>query len=107
MNAEAVGEHAEARREEGLGQGYRHSTAVAEGREHLLGFGLGPGRDGERETVELGLALTAAIGSSTLVSPIWNCACMTLFSAPGLIMALSGLSLKRISMPTSAPIAFL
>jgi hypothetical protein len=90
MNAEAVGEHAEAWREEGLGQGHRHSTAVAEGREHLLGFSLGPGRDGERETVEPG-----------------NCACMTLFSAPGLIMALSGLSLKRISMPTSAPIAFL
>lgn len=41
--------------------------------------------------------------ASTVVSPIWNCACMTLFSEPGSHCVCSGASLKRISMPTLAP----
>src|SRR5271167_2938764 len=44
-DAEFVGQHAEARREESLGERHRHLAFTAEGGENLVGFGLVLGED--------------------------------------------------------------
>src|SRR6266542_2568685 len=50
-HAEAVGDHAEARGKEGLGQRHLHLPAVAQRREQPLGLGLAGHREREREAL--------------------------------------------------------
>ena len=61
-HAEAVGDHAEARREEGLGERHLHLPALAQRPEHPLGLGLVGDRERQREALEAGLPHAAAIG---------------------------------------------
>src|SRR5262245_26868921 len=59
-DAEAVGHHAEALGEERLAERHAHLAAVGERREHAVGLGLVLGINGEREALEVRLALRAA-----------------------------------------------
>src|SRR5262249_41661471 len=61
-HAEAVGNHAEPWREEGLGQRHLHLSSIGEPREHLVRARLVRYRHRQRETLEARLALAAAIG---------------------------------------------
>src|SRR5258708_30781260 len=60
-HAETVGGHAEARREEGLGQGHLHLAALAERCEQPVGLGDAGRGDRQREALEVRLPLAAAV----------------------------------------------
>ena len=87
-----------------------HGAAIAECLEQALGFGVAVDLEREREALERRGAEAAAVGGTDdAMSPMRNDACMILFLSAGIMLLspVSGLSLKRISMTTSAPAAFL
>jgi hypothetical protein len=73
-HAEAVGDHAEARSEESLGQRHLHLAAVAECREPAV------------RLRKFGWPWQRPSDAIRVVSPMLRLACITLFSAPGGIM---------------------
>ncbi len=83
--------------------------AVAEGRELARRFGLVLDVERQRKALEARLPLAATVGRHhRSVSPMRIAVCITLSSVPGVIVARiagSGLSLKRIIMTISAPMA--
>src|SRR5260221_9296858 len=60
-NAEAIGEHAEARRPESLAQRHSHLATVGQGCERAIGLGFMRHRERERKTVELRLVVACAV----------------------------------------------
>src|ERR1700737_790309 len=61
-HAEAVGDHAKARREEGFGQRHLHLSAIGEGAQPLFRLGRVGHREGQRDTLEIGVTLAPAVG---------------------------------------------
>ena len=61
-DAEAVGDHAEALGEKCLAERHSYLSTVGERVEHAVGLGFVLGIDGEREALEFGFALRAAVG---------------------------------------------
>src|ERR1700755_3241805 len=59
--AEAVGDHAETLREEGLAERHAHLPAVRQRREHAVGMGLVAGIEREREALEFWAVVRAAV----------------------------------------------
>src|SRR5215470_4744314 len=66
VDAELVGNHAEARGEEGLAHRHGDLAALAERAEQLLGLLVVGGVDGERKALEVGLAAALAVGGEDL-----------------------------------------
>ncbi len=109
-HAEAVGNHAEARGEEGFGEGHVDLAAVA-GAAKTRRLRRGVGRVSESvKPWKLGLLWQRPSDAMITDSPMRTLACITLFSMPGACLpggGGSGLSLNRISISTFAPRAFL
>src|SRR5689334_4465513 len=61
-DAEAIRQHAEARREKSLAQRRLHLAAIAERGEDSIGLGLVRHRERQREALEAGLALAVPVG---------------------------------------------
>src|SRR3984893_1027509 len=99
-HAEAVGNQAEARGKEGLGQRHPHLPAVGQGSKQPLGLGS----DSEKPW-KFGCPVHRPSDANKVVSPMRKLICITLSSEPGEHMPGSGLSLKRMSIVTSAPSA--
>src|SRR5215813_6714804 len=60
-DTEAVGDHAEALGEKCLAERHSYLSTVGERVEHAVGLGFVLGIDGEREALEFGFALRAAV----------------------------------------------
>src|SRR4051812_14009361 len=100
-HAEAIGDHAEARRKKSFRHGHLYLASLGERGKQPFRLNFIRYRERQRKALEARLALAVAIGSHDCRVAKRSAACMILFSDPGGSMPGglgSGASLKRMSM---------